>query len=79
MADNNNFFVNAYLTSNLSNPILVCSMQGKWFGAGQSYTCTGQITLVAGTHTVRAWADPYDTVTEEYEMNNTRDLEVTHE
>ncbi|MCB8924920.1 MAG: hypothetical protein H6652_04770 [Ardenticatenaceae bacterium] len=79
VADNNNFFVNAYLTSNLSNPILVCSMQGKWFGAGQNYTCTGQITLTAGTHTIRAWADPYDTVTEEYEMNNTRDLEVTHE
>lgn len=79
VAVGNNFFVNAYLTSNLAHPILVCSMQGQWFAAGQTRTCSGQITLPTGTHTVRAWADPYNTVTEEYETNNTRDLEVTHE
>ncbi|MCB8976515.1 MAG: hypothetical protein H6657_03710 [Ardenticatenaceae bacterium] len=79
VASGNNFFVNAYLTSNLNSPVLVCSMQSGWFGAGQSRTCSGQITLAAGTHTIRAWADPYNTVTEEYENNNTRDLEVTHD
>ena len=79
VATGNNFFINAYLTTNLNSPAYVCSVQGQWFGAGQSYTCTGQLTLAKGTHVIRAWADPYATVTEEYETNNTRDLEVTNE
>jgi hypothetical protein len=79
VAIGNNFFANAYLNSNLNSPIFVCSLQGQWFGTGQSYTCSGQITLSQGSHVVRAWADPYGSVIEEYETNNTRDLEVTHE
>ncbi len=75
----NNFFVNAYLTSNLNSPIFVCSVQAQWMEAGESHTCSGQITLSQGSHIVRAWADPYNTVTEDYETNNTRDLEVTHD
>lgn len=79
VATGNNFFINAYLASNLNSPISVCSVQGQWMGAGQSHTCSSQITLTSGNHIIRAWADPYSTVTEEYEMNNTRDLEVTHD
>jgi hypothetical protein len=79
VAIGNNFFVNAYLTSNLNNPIFVCSLQGQWFGAGQSYTCSSQITLSTGSHVIRAWADPYNTVSEEYETNNTGDFEVTND
>jgi hypothetical protein len=75
----NNFYVNAYLTSNLNKPIFVCSVQGEWFSAEQDYLCSGQVTLPAGSYTVRAWADPYNTVTEHAEVNNTYDLEVTNE
>ncbi len=75
----NNFFVNAYLTSDLNSPVFICSVQGQWMGAGQSHACSSQITLSQGSHIVRAWADPYNTVTEDYETNNTRDLEVTHD
>ena len=75
----NNFYINAYLTSDLNTPILVCSVQGQWFGAGQSYTCSGQINLDQGSQIIRAWADPYGTIVEEFDSNNSRDLEVTHE
>ncbi len=73
VASGNNFYINAYLSSDLSTPIVVCSVQGGWFGAGQSYICNGQYTFGSGTHTVRGWADPYNTVGEANESNNTRD------
>ncbi len=69
----NNFYINAYLTSDLNTPLVLCSVQATWFGAGQSYICNGQYTFGSGTHTVRGWADPYNTVLEADESNNTRD------
>lgn len=75
----NNFFVNAYLSSDLNTPIFVCSVQGKWFEAGDTYSCTGQITLPSGNSTIHAWADPYNTIPEENDSNNSRDFEVIRE
>jgi hypothetical protein len=76
VASGNNFFINAYLTSDLNTPILICGVQGSLFGPGQGFTCTGQYTFSSGSHTVRGWVDPFGIVAESNEGNNTRDSGV---
>lgn len=72
----NNFFVNAYLNSNLNSPIVVCSVQATDMGSGQSVTCTAQYTFNNGTDTLRGWVGPYNHVAEGDEDNNTLEAGV---
>ncbi|MCP4996615.1 MAG: hypothetical protein GY934_23005, partial [Gammaproteobacteria bacterium] len=71
-----NFFINAYLNSDLSTPIVVCNALAPDFGTGQSVTCTGQYTFNNGVDTLRGWVDPYNNVSESDEENNTKDVGI---
>jgi hypothetical protein len=73
----NNFYVNVYLDGNLNTPIIGFGVQASWFGAGQSRVLEQDYTFSSGPHTLRAWADPFNTVVEGVETNNTRDLNLT--
>jgi hypothetical protein len=73
----NNFYVNLYLDGNFTNPAITWGVQASWFGAGQSRVLTQDYTFTSGPHTLRAWADPFNTVVEGNENNNIRDLSIT--
>ena len=72
----NNFFINAYLNSNLTTPVIVCSVQATDMGTGQSVICSGQYTFNNGSDTLRGWVDPYNHVVEGDEDNNTLEAGV---
>jgi hypothetical protein len=74
----NNFYVNVYLDGDLTTPIIGFGVQASWFGAGQSRVLEQDYTFSSGgPHTLRAWADAFNTVVEGVETNNTRDLSLT--
>ena len=87
VAYGNNFYVTVYVDppqppsyATLPDlpPQLIWGVQGSWFGAGQSRTLEGRYTFAsAGSHTLYAWADPYNTVVESDEDNNSRQLNQT--
>jgi uncharacterized repeat protein (TIGR01451 family) len=73
----NNFYVNVYLDGNLDFPAIGFGVQASWFGAGQSRVLEQSFTFASGPHSLRAWADAFNTVVEADETNNILDRDIT--
>jgi hypothetical protein len=82
VAYGNNFYVAVYVdpaqaptyeTIPSLTPQVQWGVQGSWFGAGESRVLESVYTFGgAGEHTIYGWADPYQTVLELNENNNSR-------
>jgi uncharacterized repeat protein (TIGR01451 family) len=71
----NNFYVNAYFGGDYDTPIIVWGVQGSWFGAGECVVLESDYVFNS-SGVLRGWADPFNTVIESDEYNNTLDVDV---
>ncbi|MEM7028164.1 MAG: LamG-like jellyroll fold domain-containing protein [Chloroflexota bacterium] len=69
------FFIHAYLSSDLENPIVVCPIQDTEFSPGESRACTGEYAFSNGMDVLRGWVDPYNELVEANETNNIYEAE----
>ncbi len=71
----NNFYVNAYFGGDYGTPIIIWGVQGSWFGAGECVVLEADYVF-SSSGVLRGWADPFNTVLESNEDNNTFDVDV---
>ncbi len=76
----NNFYIAVYVDDINQEPIRFWGVQAAWFAAGQTYRVSAEFSAAevgSGLRTFVAWTDPYNTVAEQNESNNTVSRTIT--